>query len=61
MARTKKKKKSRRDDVGGLAFVGCLFIGLALGIALGNAAVGVLAGLGCGFIAQALVKTYMKN
>lgn len=46
--------KKKKHDIPGLVFVGCLFIGLALGIAYGNAAVGVLGGLGAGFIFMAI-------
>ena len=50
------KQKSRGSGTSGLAFVGCLFIGLALGMLFGNMAVGVLGGLGVGFIALAIMR-----
>jgi len=56
-----KKFKKRKEDIPGLAFVGCLFIGLALGMAYGNVAVGVLGGLGAGFIVMAIVQVLMKK
>jgi hypothetical protein len=37
-------------SAGGLAFTGSLFVGISAGLALGNGAVGALAGLGVGFI-----------
>ena len=52
---TKEEQKSRRNEVGGLVFVGCLMIGLAVGFLMGNVAVGVLGGLGVGFIGMAIV------
>ena len=53
--------KKKKEDIPGIAFVGCLFIGLALGMAYGNPAVGVLAGLGAGFIVMAILKYLMKK
>jgi hypothetical protein len=48
------KKKEIRDR-SGVAFVGFLMLGLAFGIFYNQTAVGVLAGLGLGFIAMALL------
>ncbi len=56
----KKKDKSKADTVGGLVFVGPLMIGIGLGIFYGITAVGVLVGLGVGFIFFGLVKAFMK-
>jgi len=53
--------KKKKEDIPGLAFVGCLFIGMALGMAYGNVAVGVLGGLGAGFIVMAMLKVLMKR
>lgn len=53
---TQEKQNSRENEVGGLVFVGCLLIGLALGFLMGNVAVGVFGGLGVGFIAMAIVR-----
>ena len=57
----KKKMKKKKEDIPGLAFVGCLFIGLALGMAYGNPAVGVLGGLGAGFIVMAILRYLIKK
>ena len=54
------KEKSKSDTVGGLVFVGPLMIGIGLGIYYNITAVGVLVGLGVGFILFALVKAFMK-
>jgi hypothetical protein len=54
------KEKSKSDTVGGLFFAGPLMIGLGLGIYYYQPAVGVLVGLGVGFIAYGLVKALMK-
>ena len=46
-----------RKGTSGLVFVGCLILGLALGILAGNVAVGLLIGLGVGFIDMAIAHT----
>jgi hypothetical protein len=55
-----KEDKKKSDTVGGLVFVGPLMIGLGLGIYYNQTAVGVLVGLGAGFILFGLVKALMK-
>ena len=57
----KKKESSKADTVGGLVFVGPLMIGIGLGIYYNQAAVGVMVGLGVGFILFGLVKAFMKE
>jgi hypothetical protein len=54
------KKENKSDTVGGLVFVGPLMIGLGLGIYYNQTAVGLLVGLGVGFILFGLVKAFMK-
>jgi len=56
----KEKSKSKADTAGGLVFVGPLMIGIGLGIYYEQTAVGVLVGLGVGFILFGLVKALMK-
>ena len=56
----KKENKSKADTAGGLVFVGPLMIGIGLGIYYNITAVGVLVGLGAGFILFGLVKAFMK-
>ena len=58
---SKEKDKSKSDTVGGLVFIGPLMIGIGLGIYYGITAVGVLVGLGVGFIFFGLVKAFMKD
>ncbi len=50
------KKERSRNGASGLVFVGCLIIGLAVGIYTGNVAVALLGALGVGFIAMAIVR-----
>lgn len=40
----------------GLIFVGCMFIGMGIGMLLGATSVGMFIGMGVGFLAQAFVK-----
>jgi len=56
----KREDKSKADTVGGMVFVGPLMIGLGLGIYYNQTAVGVLVGLGVGFVLFGLVKAIMK-
>jgi len=56
----KKEKKSKSDTAGGMVFVGGLMIGLGLGIYYNQTAVGLLVGLGVGFILFGLIKAFMK-
>ena len=51
----KKKDDDSKYEPGGMAFVGFLMLGLAIGIYSGQTAVGVLGGLGLGFIAMAIL------
>jgi hypothetical protein len=50
------KQGSNRKGISGLVFVGCLMIGLAIGLLTGNVAVGLIGGLGVGFFALAAVR-----
>ena len=55
----KKRFKKREEDISGLGFVGCLFIGLGIGMIYGNAGGGVLLGLGAGFITMAILRYFL--
>lgn len=59
MAKKKVVKKSKpmkkdKDPVGSSLFVGSLMFGLALGLYFGQISVGILGGLGVGFILKAI-------
>lgn len=49
-------QESSRKGASGLVFVGCLILGLALGLLAGNVAIGFLVGLGVGFIGMAITR-----
>ena len=55
-----KKSKGKVETAGGLVFVGPLMIGIGIGIYYNQTAVGVMVGLGVGFILFGLVKALMK-
>lgn len=47
----------KKDDAGGLAFIGFLMLGIAAGILFNQTAAGTMAGLGFGFLAMAFIRT----
>ena len=49
------EEKSRKG-ASGLVFVGCLLLGLALGLLTGEVVVGIIGGLGAGFFGLAIVR-----
>jgi hypothetical protein len=55
---TGEKKEIKRSGISGLVFVGCLLIGLAIGLLTGDVAVWILGALGAGFIAMAFTRYF---
>ena len=53
---SEEKQVSSRKGISGLVFVGCLMLGLAVGILSGEVAVALIAALGIGFIGMAVVR-----
>ncbi|MBL7943692.1 MAG: hypothetical protein JNM00_13045 [Flavobacteriales bacterium] len=47
---------NKKDNVGGLIFVGCILIGVAMGLWMGRVAIGALLGVGFGFLAKAALQ-----
>ena len=56
---TDKKRASRK--AGGLLFVGCMFIGMALGWYFDEYQIGMFGGMGVGFIMMAVVVMSQAN
>ncbi len=50
------KQTLDRSGISGLVFVGCLLLGLAIGFLIGNVVIGLIGGLGVGFIAMAIAR-----
>ena len=50
------RKESNGYGSGGIAFVGCILVGVALGMLYGQTAVGSVLGVGVGFIVMALIR-----
>jgi len=44
------------NKVGGLLFVGCLFLGIGIGMYLGDVKIGTMIGLGVGFLVMAATR-----
>ena len=42
-------------ESGGIAFVGCIMLGLGIGMMFDNAGAGVIIGIGIGFLAMAIL------
>ncbi len=61
MSGEKQELKSNAKGISGLVFVGCLMIGLAVSFLIGNFVVGILGGLGVGFIAMAIAMAFDKE
>jgi len=58
MAKKQKKDEKKPRD---LLFLACLFIGLGLGMKYGQTAIGVLLGIGVGFLAAFVYETVIKK
>ena len=55
MENTDKETKKTAQRVGGLLFVGCMFLGMAAGWYFGTMTIGMFGGMGIGFILMAVV------
>ena len=53
---TSEKQEPRGKGASGLIFVGCLMVGLAVGLVTGNMAPWLIGSLGIGFIAMAIMR-----
>ena len=55
------EKKQNTSTIAGVVFVGCIFIGLGLGLLYNATATGILLGMGIGFIAMGVIWSYFKQ
>ena len=53
--------ENKGSKVGGLLFVGCMFIGAGIGMLYDNVKVGGAIGMGVGFIAMAIAYLTVKD
>ena len=56
-----KVKKKSGSSIGGLVFVGCMFIGAGIGMLYKSTETGGAIGMGVGFIAMAAIGAYYRN
>jgi hypothetical protein len=54
-------KKKETEKIGGLLFVGCMFLGMAAGYYMDRMIIGLFAGIGLGFILRAVVLANYRN
>jgi len=55
------EKTKSGSQIGGVIFVGCMFVGGGLGMLMGNVAVGGAIGMGIGFISMGIIWAAYKN
>lgn len=55
------QKKKETEKIGGLLFVGCMFLGMAVGYYIDRLVIGLFAGMGLGFILRAVVIANYRN
>ncbi len=55
------EKQKSGSQIGGIVFVGCMFIGAGIGMMLGKVQVGGAMGMGVGFLAMGAIWAYYRN
>jgi Na+/proline symporter len=54
-------KQKKRSTIGGFVFVGCMFIGIGLGMYFREVTTGTMLGMGVGFLGLALAWLLIKK
>ncbi len=54
-------KKKNTGTIGGVVLVGCMLIGMGIGMLYNLTAIGIFIGLGAGFLGMGIVYAYYKN
>lgn len=49
-------QEKKNNNIGWYLFVGCMFIGIGIGMAIDEAGIGTMIGMGVGFLASAVYK-----
>lgn len=55
------EKRKSGSSIGGIVFVGCMFIGAGIGMAMGKPQVGGAVGMGVGFLGMAATWAYYRD
>lgn len=55
------KKESKWSGAGSYVFLGCMFVGIGLGMFFDNTGVGIMIGMGVGFVGMGLISLLNKN
>jgi len=58
---TRGERRGRGYEIGGVAFAGCIMLGLGIGMAIGKAGAGIILGTGIGFLAMAMFRYAVLN
>ncbi len=55
------EKNKKASTVGGVIFIGCMFVGMGMGFYFGQLLPGIFIGMGVGFIAMGIVWALMRS
>jgi hypothetical protein len=57
MENQNQNQRNETNKIAGIIFIGFMFIGIGVGMAMHNTTIGTLVGMGAGFIASALYRS----